>query len=172
MSVERFGRQELSPQPENAEKNLNDEVWIKVTEEGEQIRNDYYEELGTEASPLKKDAEGWTGMQLHQVASLFGQEFRARGVGLPIETVFRTIPPGKEQAEVTRNLNHEIWVNVTPEGEQSRNDYYEWLGTEASPLKKDAEGWTKMQWHQALSLFDRERPNFLPIETVFRTEAP
>src|SRR3989338_1593554 len=118
MSMEKRGGPEIPSQPENPEQNFNDQVWVKITQEGEQVRDKYYKGLKMETPPFEKDAEGWTKMQLHEVAQLFGSEMYNGNPHLPIETTFRTKAPGEESPGATKNFNDKVWVKVTPEGEQ------------------------------------------------------
>ena len=71
-------------------KNFNDEIWVKVTPSGERVREEYYKRLDMQTPALNRDAEGWTRMQIHEVAHLFGSEMHT-GIGdFPVETMFRT----------------------------------------------------------------------------------
>ena len=153
MSMEKRGGQEIPPQPENTEQNFNDQVWIKVTQEGEQIRDKYYKGLGVETPPLEKDAEGWTEMQLYEVANLFGGEMYNGSPHLLIETTFRTKAPGGEDSGAIKNFNDEVWVKVTPEGEQVRRKYFKGLGMGTPKIQRNKEGWTEMQLYEVFNLF-------------------
>jgi hypothetical protein len=93
----KFEMDNFKPEQEKPEavKNFNDQVWVKVTAEGKRIREGYFKQLGIEAPPLEQDSEGWTKMQLHEVANLFGREMYTGNPRLPIETTFRTEAPEK-----------------------------------------------------------------------------
>jgi hypothetical protein len=71
--------------------NINDKVWVKLTEEGKQIYHDHwhkYDELfqriGYETPPLKT-VNGWTEFQMWDFMSIFGSAYRI-GMGGPTQT--------------------------------------------------------------------------------------
>ena len=70
-------------------KNFNDQVWVKVTPDGERVREEYYESFNIRAPELKRDEEGWTRMQLYEVAHFFGSEMYHGNDCLPIEMTFK-----------------------------------------------------------------------------------
>ena len=71
-------------------RNFNDPVWIKITPAGERILEEYYKALNVKAPELKRDAEGFTEMQLWEVALIFGKEMYNGQADLPIEMTFKT----------------------------------------------------------------------------------
>jgi hypothetical protein len=80
---------EITTRPKISEQDFNNNVYVKVTPAGEQVRNEYFKKLGIEAPPLEKDKEGWTKMQLWEVMGTFGREMRMGNVNLPLEMTFK-----------------------------------------------------------------------------------
>ena len=74
---------------------FNDSVWVKVTPHGKQFRKSYYKRLGIKAPALERYAGGWTRMQLHEIAHLFGSEMYSSNPYCPIETTFLIEVPKK-----------------------------------------------------------------------------
>lgn len=58
--------------------NVNDKVWVQVTETGHGIARRQYQELGLEYKPKQEDADGWSEWQLHELMWHFGP-----GMGVP-----------------------------------------------------------------------------------------
>jgi hypothetical protein len=52
--------------------NLNDEVWVTLTETGEYLYKQHWAKFGVPALPLKKDDQGRVKMQLWSLATVFG----------------------------------------------------------------------------------------------------
>lgn len=84
------------------EANFNDEVWVKVTPAGEQAFNEHYaqfresfEKAQVPIPKLERGENGWTRMQLHQVAVIFGRHMYHSNQNPPLEMNFRTINPNK-----------------------------------------------------------------------------
>ena len=86
--------------------NINDEVLVKITEEGEKMWDSYYAGLfaGTtiDKPTIERDEEGYTKMQLHEMAFMFGSELyggkwiSAKGnTQIPIEPTFKFIEKKK-----------------------------------------------------------------------------
>lgn len=90
-------------QPANTEKifeaegptrNLNDEVLVKVTPEGETAYQEYYRAVfkgsSVDIPTLERDADGYSRMQLWEVANIFGPHMYM-GAALPIETELKFV---------------------------------------------------------------------------------
>jgi hypothetical protein len=175
MSMEKYNGAEIAPQTKSLEQNLNDHVWVKVTSEGERVRDEYFNGLGMETPLLEKNSEGWTEMQLHEVFLLFGTEMYNGNFRLPIEPTFRVGTLDKEDPNAVRNLNDKVLVKITPAGEQIRNNYFAGIKMDTPAIERDSEGWTEMQLYEVANLFGAEMYNGnprLPIEPTFRVEAP
>ncbi len=171
MPMAEHGVPEIPPQQENPENGFNDEVWVKITPEGERTRDEYYQRLKKEMPPIEKDAEGWTKIQLHEVAHLFGSQMYNGNPHLPIGITFRTKAPGEKSPEAIKKFNDDVLVKITPAGEQVRREYFTKLRIDTPAIQRDDEGWTKMQLREVLHLFGAKmhngNPN-LPIEYTFR----
>jgi len=80
--------------------NVNDYIYVKITEEGHKIYEEYIEKLTNEIReyfpksknlelPLaNSDKNGWTKFQLWNFMQIFGEHFHI-GVDGPIETTIR-----------------------------------------------------------------------------------
>lgn len=97
------------PTPGSAKRfeiNLNDEVWVKLTEEGHDIHYEQHRELRRSMKmPLpynapKEDAEGWSKWQLWHLMEVFGPHIRL-GSKPPIHTVIRLSPNAKLSGATT-----------------------------------------------------------------------
>lgn len=65
--------------------NINHPVRVKVTERGERVRRAHWLTDGIIATPLKRDADGWTEMQMWEVMQTFGGAM-IMGMSPPFET--------------------------------------------------------------------------------------
>jgi len=73
------------------QRNFNDEVFVKVTPLGEEMWNEYHADAragDSTAFQLQRDDEGYTRMQLSEVAHIFGPGLTT-GFDLPIEPTFK-----------------------------------------------------------------------------------
>jgi len=91
------------PEPEGVA-NFNDRVWVKITPEGERVWNEFYAKMkgifdaaGTPVPKVERDADGWTQLQLHDVAHIFGSELYNGNPVSPVEMEFRTKDPSKKE---------------------------------------------------------------------------
>lgn len=79
--------------------NLNHNVLVRMLPAGLELWRKSYTSIGLAPPPLNVDENGYTSMQLHQMAHIFGPGFG--GFHCPIETTI-VIPPG--------TLKESIWV--------------------------------------------------------------
>ena len=75
--------------------NINDTVYVKLTNFGKQILKDQHDELNKfgkevlgEFKPLAEDADGWSKWQLWILMERFGSKFNIGGP-LPFETTIK-----------------------------------------------------------------------------------
>lgn len=77
--------------------NFNDIVLVKITEHGERDWYDYYNSfLGEHPEhipAIKRDDEGYTEMQLHEVAQVFGSKMYMGNTENPVEMTFKFVDP-------------------------------------------------------------------------------
>ena len=71
--------------------NLNEYVWVQLTDKGRQIYQEWVEDLGLDHTPAEEDPDGWSKWQAWQLAQLFG-EYMGMGVFLPFATTVRIDP--------------------------------------------------------------------------------
>lgn len=82
-------------------RNFNDEVLVRITPTGEELWRRHYERLAHYAAEIglaaqfatpdiERDEEGYTRMQLNQVANIFG-EAMFTGSPPPVETTFKFV---------------------------------------------------------------------------------
>jgi hypothetical protein len=75
--------------------NFNDEVLVKITPTGEEMWNAVYartRDLYPDAFPIQRDEEGYTKLQLHVIANIFGPAMYNGNPHLPIEPTFKYLP--------------------------------------------------------------------------------
>ena len=77
---------------EMVEFNVNNTVWIKVTENGRQVEADHWASFGVTLPEPRVDAGGWEARQLWDVMSVFGRALSCGGP-VPFETTIRLAPP-------------------------------------------------------------------------------
>lgn len=77
---------------EMVEFNVNNTVWIRVTEHGRKVEADHWASFGLSLPEPRVDADGWEARQLWDVMSVFGQALGA-GSPVPFETTIRLAPP-------------------------------------------------------------------------------
>lgn len=84
---------------EMVELNVNNMVWIKVTEHGRQVEADHWANFGLTPPEPRVDAGGWEARQLWDVMNVFGSAAWL-GSKVPFETTIRLAPPapGAEDA--------------------------------------------------------------------------
>ena len=72
---------------------FNDTVYVRVGPIGERLWAEHYKDfkaIGAPVPEIRRDAKGWTKMQLHEVANIFGPGMSmTSGLGAPIEPRFR-----------------------------------------------------------------------------------
>jgi hypothetical protein len=74
--------------------NINDHVYVKLTEKGHRVYRETFEKLSRfagvaiEPEPLKTDAEGWTEFQMWELMRTFGPSITFGGEP-PFETEIR-----------------------------------------------------------------------------------
>ena len=84
--------------------NLNDYVWVKLTEHGKKIHKERYDELVRmtgglwkyEYEPVKEDEDGWSRWQFWCLMEAFGAHV-SMGLEAPFETTLRVYPKGATQ---------------------------------------------------------------------------
>lgn len=77
---------------EMVEFNVNNTVWIKVTEHGRTVEADQWAGIGLTPPEPRVDSQGWEARQLWDVMSVFGHALGA-GIPVPFETTIRLLPP-------------------------------------------------------------------------------
>ncbi len=84
---------EVAPRPER-EGNFNDYVLVKVTPAGEKIWDEHWAEVrvimgNPEAGILERDEDGFTKIQLWELANVFGPAMCNGSRALPVEMNFK-----------------------------------------------------------------------------------
>ena len=70
-----------------------------------------------------KKRKKWTELQYHQMCTIFGPEMTGCGL-LPFGGFFRTKPPKNCNSSDIKNLNENIWVQLSAEEEKIMDEYY------------------------------------------------
>lgn len=70
------------------------------------------------------------------------------------------------------NINHNVFIKVTPRGKRIYEDNFIALGLKPTPLKVDENGWTKMQLWEVMQYFGVHCYHGceVPFETVIKFE--
>lgn len=69
------------------EHNFNDRVKVRITPEGEKLWNLWFERLSLLPRAIERDADGYSEMQLWEVANIFGDGMY-NGCTPPVEMTF------------------------------------------------------------------------------------
>lgn len=96
---------------DSAEFNINDEVWVKLTELGRnELRKqsiEFEREYPQQKDPPRiafehylpeEDADGWSKWKLWELMGKFGWLLRFSGMNCPFEPTIRLKPPGESTA--------------------------------------------------------------------------
>ena len=75
------------------EMNINEYVWVKLTEAGEEAYNKHFKNLGIEPPPLKKTRDGWLKFQMWRLIQYFGSQCYLGGKGPFKGNILRFTPP-------------------------------------------------------------------------------
>ncbi len=74
--------------------NVNDYVWVKLTERGRTLYRIHWEQYHCTPVPLETNAEGYSRFQLWDLMSIFGQNLY-NGCEMPFETTILIDTPAE-----------------------------------------------------------------------------
>lgn len=75
--------------------NINDSVWVKLTESGrEWYKAEYQKRTGVDSLPRIQEVNGWSRWQLWDLMNMFGERL-VMGFDLPFDTEMSLVDPNR-----------------------------------------------------------------------------